>query len=209
MSKFKIIDKLGKILVIAFIVLTVGHMYSDKEIREPFRLAIHNDDGNLKNTYLIAHEFSKYLVDTPWGYAFYPILILPNLSVYANFDIVKKFTFMTYQEFGVYRNKDTLSFMISVGKRAESSNIDKTLYELAKDIEKSKAIFINMYPKDQEKLEDLSSVLDNAVKDYLKQLENDKKNTDFYLNIDDYRIIIAKDIVNITTISIFKNIETW
>ena len=169
MPRFKIIDKLGKILVIAFIVLTVGHMYSDKEIREPFRLAIHKDNGHFKNTYLITHEFSKYLVDTPWGYAFYPILILPNLSVYANFDIVKKFTFMTYQEFGVYRNKDTLSFMISVGKRAESSNIDKTLYEL----------------------------------------ENDKKNTDFYLNIDDYRIIIAKDIVNITTISIFKNIETW
>ena len=199
MSKFKIFlnkikpKKLSTKILLGIVVLfslyTVINKNYDKEIREPFRLAIHNDDGNLKNTYLIAHEFSKYLVDTPWDHAFYPILILPNTQYYIGLDWLYDFINNKSNYFFITR-KNILLIGLSEGKSIEEG-IKNTLNELMEEMKKAKDVFLRMYPEDELLLQEFDSTMEQSIIEFIKQIEKDPKKNEYYARIKDYGIGIS------------------
>ena len=176
-------------IVVLFSLYTVINKNYDKEIREPFRLAIHNDDGNLKNTYLIAHEFSKYLVDTPWDHAFYPILILPNTQYYIGLDWLYDFINNKSNYFFITR-KNILLIGLSEGKSIEEG-IKNTLNELMEEMKKAKDVFLRMYPEDELLLQEFDSTMEQSIIEFIKQIEKDPKKNEYYARIKDYGIGIS------------------
>ena len=175
-------------IVVLFSLYTVINKNYDKEIREPFRLAIHNDDGNLKNTYLIAHEFSKYLVDTPWDHAFYPV-ILPGMKWYSELNIIQS---MFYQQFFYFSILDINNILISltIGRNLEE-DMRSTLDKLSEDIKQAKDIFLRMYPEDELLLQEFESTIEQSIIEFIKQIEKDPKKNEYYARIKDYGIGIS------------------
>ena len=176
-------------IVVLFSLYTVINKNYDKEIREPFRLAIHKDDGNLKNTYLIAHEFSKYLVDTPWDHAFYPILILPNYISYLGFEN-SMFTSQDTVYFGILDKNSGILLDISAENRL-SISLEDTLDKLSEDIKKAKDIFLRMCPEDELLLQEFDSTMEQSIIEFIKQIEKDPKKNEYYARIKDYGIRIS------------------
>ena len=215
MSKFKIFlnkikpKKLSTKILLGIVVLfslyTVINKNYDKEIREPFRLAIHNDDGNLKNTYLIAHEFSKYLVDTPWDHAFYPILILPNTQYYIGLDWLYDFINNKSNYFFITR-KNILLIGLSEGKSIEEG-IKNTLNELMEEMKKAKDVFLRMYPEDELLLQEFDSTMEQSIIEFIKQKKDNTENKPYYLQ--KYNYILKIDYIksdNNIEISMYKKI---
>ena len=199
MSKFKIFlnkikpKKLSTKILLGIVVLfslyTVINKNYDKEIREPFRLAIHNDDGNLKNTYLIAHEFSKYLVDTPWDHAFYPILLKDH--VYMGLNWIQNILLKDPNHFILIIKNNTLIFIQLTCSKYIEEGIKNTLNELMEEMKKAKDVFLRMYPEDELLLQEFDSTMEQSIIEFIKQIEKDPKKNEYYARIKDYGIGIS------------------
>ena len=167
-------------IVVLFSLYTVINKNYDKEIREPFRLAIHNDDGNLKNTYLIAHEFSKYLVDTPWDHTFYPIQLTKNTTSFMSIYILRwVYPFsMLYpkDDYGYFASKDTIQYK-TIDTTSEYAHISLCISIQPYDITD-----INMVI---DGFNQMLSIVDKVVLDtedeYLLQIKNEGKDRTYNL----------------------------
>ena len=190
-------------IVVLFSLYTVINKNYDKEIREPFRLAIHNDDGNLKNTYLIAHEFSKYLVDTPWDHAFYPILLKDH--VYMGLNWIQNILLKDPNHFILIIKNNTLIFIQLTCSKYIEDGIKNTLNELMEEMKKAKDVFLRMYPEDELLLQEFDSTMEQSIIEFIKQIEKDPEKNEYYTKIQNYGVsIIYNSRENRIDFSLFK-----
>ena len=190
-------------IVVLFSLYTVINKNYDKEIREPFRLAIHKDNGHFKNTYLIAHEFSKYLVDTPWDHAFYPILLKDH--VYMGLNWIQNILLKDPNHFILIIKNNTLIFIQLTCSKYIEDGIKNTLNELMEEMKKAKDVFLRMYPEDELLLQEFDSTMEQSIIEFIKQIEKDPEKNEYYTKIQNYGVsIIYNSRENRIDFSLFK-----